>query len=165
MIGYIIVSVGSDILFDVLDGVINANPVAQRLYEVYKPIARTSINPLTGIVIDLVYGFAMVGMFLLLYKSLPGENEFVKGISFACLAWFFRVLMYTASQWVGDVRRACGNIALFSCHRIGRDADTGRALWADLETSDVILKKSMLCPKFYSASFMGLYSDAYRLRP
>jgi len=100
MIRYIIVSIISGILFGVLDGVINANPLAQRLYEVYKPIARTSINPLAGIMIDLVYGFVMAGVFLLLYKSLPGETGFIKGVSFTFLVWFFRVVMYAASQWV-----------------------------------------------------------------
>ena len=100
MIGYILVSVVSGILFGILDGVINANPLAQRLYAVYKPIARTSINPLAGIVIDLVYGFIMAGVFLLLYKSLPGETGLVKGVSFALLVWFFRVVMSTAAQWV-----------------------------------------------------------------
>jgi len=100
MIRYIIVSVVSGILFGVLDGVINANPLAQRLYEVYKPIARTSINPLVGIVIDLVYGFVMAGVFLLLYASLPGGTGLVKGVSFAVLVWFFRVVMHAASQWV-----------------------------------------------------------------
>ncbi len=100
MIGYILVSIISGILFGVLDGVINANPLAQKLYEVYKPIAKTSINPLAGIMIDLVYGFVMAGVFLLLYKSLPGETGLVKGVSFACLVWFFRVVMYTASQWM-----------------------------------------------------------------
>ena len=100
MIGYIIVSVVSGILFGILDGVIHANPLAQRLYEVYKPIARTSVNPLAGSVIDLVYGFVMAGVFLLLYQSLPGRTGLVKGASFACLVWFFRVVMYTASQWV-----------------------------------------------------------------
>ena len=100
MTGYIIVSVVSGILFGILDGVIHANPFARRLYAVYKPIARTSLNPLAGIVIDLVFGFVMAGLFLLLYASLPGETGLVKGVSFACLAWFFRVVMYTASQWV-----------------------------------------------------------------
>ena len=100
MIGYIIVSIISGILFGVLDGVINANPLAQRLYQVYQPIAKTSINPLAGIMIDLVYGFVMAGVFLLLYKSLPGETGLVKGMSLGFLVWFFRVVMYTASQWV-----------------------------------------------------------------
>ena len=100
MLGYIVVSIVGGILFGVLDGVINANPLAQRLYRVYQPIAKPSIDPLAGILIDLVYGFVMAGVFLLLYTSLPGETGLVKGISFALLVWFFRVVMYTASQWV-----------------------------------------------------------------
>ena len=100
MIGYVLVSIISGILFGVLDGVINANPLAQRLYQVYKPIAKMSINPYVGMVIDLVYGFAIAGIFLLLYKSLPGETGLIKGISFGILVWFFRVVMSTTSQWV-----------------------------------------------------------------
>lgn len=100
MVTYIIVSVIGGILFGVLDAVINANPLAQKLYVVYKPIAKTSINPIMGIAIDLVYGFVMAGIFLLLYNSLPGEIGLIKGMSFAVMAWFFRVFMYVASQWV-----------------------------------------------------------------
>lgn len=100
MIRYTIVSIVSGFLFGIMDGLINANPLAQRLYEVYKPIARTSINVFAGTIIDLVYGFIMAGVFLLLYKSLPGKNGIVKGMSFAFLIWFFRVFMYTASQWM-----------------------------------------------------------------
>ena len=100
MIRFIVVSVVSGILFAILDGVINANSVAQRLYAVYQPIARTSINPIAGIAIDLAYGFVMAGVFLLLYNSLPGETGLLKGVSFAVLVWFFRVVMSAASQWV-----------------------------------------------------------------
>ncbi len=100
MIGYILVGVVSGILFGTLDGVINANPLAQRLHAVYKPIAKTSLNPLAGMAIDLVYGFVMAGVFLLLYESLPGQAGIVKGIGFAVLAWFFRVVMSAASQWM-----------------------------------------------------------------
>lgn len=100
MTQYLIISVISGILFAVLDGVINANPLARRLYEVYKPIARTSINPIIGVAIDLVYGFVMAGLFLLLYNSLPGVTGLVKGLSFAGIIWFFRTVMYAASQWV-----------------------------------------------------------------
>lgn len=100
MARYALVSVVSGILFGVLDGLINANPLAQRLYDVYKPIARTSINPVAGIAIDLVYGFVMAGVFLVLYHSLPGEAGIVKGISFALVIWFFRVVMYVAAQWM-----------------------------------------------------------------
>jgi len=100
MVRYIVVSVVGGILFGVLDGVINGNPLAQRLYQVYQPIAKTSINPLAGMVIDLVYGFVMAGVFLLLYNSLPGGTGLVKGLSFALLVWFFRVVMHAASQWM-----------------------------------------------------------------
>ena len=100
MITYIIVSIISGVLFGVLDGLISVNPLAQSLYEVYKPIAKTSINALAGITIDLIYGFVMAGVFLLLYQSLPGEVGLVKGVCFAIIIWFFRVVMYVASQWV-----------------------------------------------------------------
>lgn len=100
MMGYIIISVISGILFGFLDGVINANPLARRLFEVFRPIAKTSINPLAGIVIDLVYGFVMAGVFLLLYNSLPGATGLIKGVGFAVMVWFFRVVMYVASQWM-----------------------------------------------------------------
>jgi hypothetical protein len=44
MIEYLIVSIVSGILFVVMDGLINANPLAQRLYKAYKPITKTSLN-------------------------------------------------------------------------------------------------------------------------
>jgi hypothetical protein len=53
-----------------------------------------------GLAIDLAYGFVMAGVFLLLYSSLPGEAGLTKGISFAVLVWFFRVVMGVASQWM-----------------------------------------------------------------
>ena len=97
---YIIVSLISGILFGFLDGLINANPFAQKLYEVFKPISKQTINVPAGFVIDLVYGFAMAGIFLLLYDGLPGDAGVVKGISFALVAWFFRVVMSVVSQWM-----------------------------------------------------------------
>ncbi len=100
MVRYVLVSVVSGILFGVLDGVINANPLAQKLYDVYRPITKTTLNLPAGIAIDLVYGFVLAGVFLLLYKSLPGEIGLVKGLSFAFLIWFFRVAMGVASQWM-----------------------------------------------------------------
>ncbi len=100
MLRYVIVSVASGILFGVLDGVINANPLARRLYEVYKPIAKTSLNLSAGMAIDLAYGFAMAGVFLLLSKSLPGGTGLAKGAFFGLLIWFFRVAMGVASQWM-----------------------------------------------------------------
>ena len=100
MTTYVVVSIVSGILFGVLDGLINADPIAQRLFDVYKPIARTSLNAVAGVTIDLAYGFIMAAVFLLLYTSLPGETGIVKGLSFAILVWFFRVVMSTASTWL-----------------------------------------------------------------
>jgi hypothetical protein len=100
MTGFIIASIISGILFGVMDAVINANPLAQRLYQVYKPIAKTSLNPIAGILIDLIFGFVMAGFFWLLYTSLPGSTGLLKGLSFALLMWFFRVVMAVASQWM-----------------------------------------------------------------
>jgi len=97
---YIIISIISGILFGIIDGLINANYLAQELYEVFKPIAKTAINVPAGIVIDLVYGFIMAGVFLLLYRSLPGDMGLLKGISFAFLIWFFRVVMSVISGWM-----------------------------------------------------------------
>ena len=100
MTTYVVVSIVGGILFGILDGLINANPVAQRLYDVYKPIAKTSLNVVAGVAIDLAYGFIMAAVFLLLYTSLPGETGIAKGLSFAILVWFFRVVMSVASTWI-----------------------------------------------------------------
>jgi hypothetical protein len=100
MIKYVIVSVVSGLLFGTMDAVINANPLAQKLYAVFQPIARTDINAFAGVVIDLIYGFVMAGVFLVLYQSLPGQSGVVKGISFGLMVWFFRVAMSVATQWM-----------------------------------------------------------------
>jgi hypothetical protein len=100
MTSYLLVSLFSGILFGVLDGVINANPIAARVFEVYKPIAKPSLNFIAGIFIDLAYGFILAALFLLLYPSLPGEFGFMKGVSFGLLLWFLRVVMSVASQWM-----------------------------------------------------------------
>lgn len=100
MTRYIVVGIASGVIFAILDGLINANPLAQKLYDVYKPIAKQSVNFVAGIVIDLVYGFVMARVYLLLYQSLPGEAGLVKGIGFALLVWFFRVVMGVISTWM-----------------------------------------------------------------
>lgn len=100
MTNYIIFSIIGGLLFAILDGILNANPLAARLFEIYKPLARKSLNLIAGIVIDLVYGFVLAGVFWILYKSLPGDIGILKGISFGILGWFFRVVMSAASQWM-----------------------------------------------------------------
>ncbi|MBN1649150.1 MAG: hypothetical protein JW874_14025 [Spirochaetales bacterium] len=100
MIRYIIVCVVNGILFGTMDMVINANPLAQKLFQAYKPIARTSVNVPAGVIIDLLYGFVIGFLFLLFYKSLPSASGLVKGILFALVIWFFRVAMQVASSWM-----------------------------------------------------------------
>jgi len=97
---YILVSVGSGMLFGLMDGFIHANPVAKRLFKVFEPIARKRINVPAGLVIDLVYGFALAGGFLLLRDSLPGASGIVRGLVYAGMLWFVRVVMQAATQWM-----------------------------------------------------------------
>ncbi len=97
---YIIISIAGGLLFGLLDGLINANPVAMNLYAVFSPLARASINVPAGILIDLVYGFILAGLFLLFRTSLPGKTGLQKGISFSVIVWFLRVVMSVLSQWM-----------------------------------------------------------------
>lgn len=97
---YVLVSIGGGVLFGLLDGVIHANPLARRLYEVFQPIAKTSVNVPAGLAIDLLYGFALAGGFLLLRESLPGPAGAIQGLAYGGLVWFARVAMQVASQWM-----------------------------------------------------------------
>jgi hypothetical protein len=100
MAEYLVVSVVAGILFGVMDAAINGNPLARKLFAVYAPVAKTEINIPVGLAIDLIYGFAMAGLFLVLYDSLPGDAGLLKGLSFAGIAWFFRVVMSAATTWM-----------------------------------------------------------------
>ncbi len=100
MIRYLIISILSGILFGILDGIINANPLAQKLFQIYKPIAKKSINVTAGIIIDIVYGFVLALIFLTLYEALPGDSGILKGVSFAVISWFFRVFMSVLTTWM-----------------------------------------------------------------
>ena len=100
MLRYVTVSLGGGILFGIMDGLINGNSLAQKLYAAFDPVLRNSVNVPAGIVIDLLYGFALSGIFLLLYQSLPGNSGWLKGITYGFLIFFFRVVMQVASQWM-----------------------------------------------------------------
>jgi hypothetical protein len=100
MIRFIITAILTGLLFGILDGIINGNPYAIKLMECYKPIAKQSINIPAGLIIDLVYGFAISGLFLLLFPVLPSEVGIIKGIVFGVGMWFFRVLMNVISSWM-----------------------------------------------------------------
>ncbi len=100
MITWLIVSIANGVLFGLFDGAINANPLAQKLFEVYKPISRASINVTAGILIDIGYGLVMGFLFLMLYKALPGDSGWTKGLVFGGIIWFFRALMGAVSSWM-----------------------------------------------------------------
>lgn len=100
MATYVIVSTVAGVPFGVLDAVLNGNPLARRLQADYQPIARRTIHIPAGVAIDLLYGFVLAALFLLLFDSLPGGSGVLKGVSFAGIAWFLRVVMSVAGQWM-----------------------------------------------------------------
>jgi hypothetical protein len=100
VITFIFVGLASGILFALLDFVINVNPLARRLSEPYRAIARKEMPLAAAVVIDLLSGLAMAGIFLLLRPAFPDGKVLGAGLSFGFLAWFFRVLMSALSQWV-----------------------------------------------------------------
>ena len=100
IVSFIIVGLVSGLLFALMDALISANPLGARLLSAYKPIARATIAMGPAMLVDLAYGFLMAGIFLVLHSGLPGSTPLMKGLSFGLLAWFFRVLMQVASQWV-----------------------------------------------------------------
>ena len=93
------VGLGGGLLFAILDALINANPVAQRLYAAYRPILRSSVNAPLGMAFDLVSGVVMALLFVAVTPALPGGWA-AKGITYGVAAWFFRVAMGSASQAV-----------------------------------------------------------------
>ena len=97
-----VVSVGlaAGVALLITDALLNANPLARRLYAAYDPIARSSVNALAGSAIDLALGVILVVLFVTLWPSLPGETSLVKGLSFGVMVWLLRVVMRVASDWV-----------------------------------------------------------------
>ena len=100
MIRYLIVSILSGVVFGILDGLINVNPFVQNLFSVFQPIAKSSVNAPVGVAIDLIYGFIMAGIFLILFQSIPGNSGWIKGLTYGLFIWFFRVIMYVITTWM-----------------------------------------------------------------
>ena len=98
MVRYILVSVASGILFGIMDGIFNANPLAQRLYGFFEPIARKRINIAMGFIIDVVFGFALAGIFILIKGSLQFSLRILNGILYGVIVWFLRVVMPVVGQ-------------------------------------------------------------------
>jgi len=87
------------VVFAILDGLINANPVAQRFYAAYRPIARQSVNAPLGLSFDIISGVVMAALFVGLMPALPG-GPVAKGLAFGLMVWFLRVAMGVAAQAV-----------------------------------------------------------------
>jgi len=100
MLRQIVVGLAAGMAFLVLDGLTNANPLAQEVYAAYRPIARSSVNAVAGSVVDLAYGLILVALFVTLRHCLPGRTGLVKGMSFGAMVWFLRVVMRVAGEWV-----------------------------------------------------------------
>jgi len=103
MLRHIVVGLVGGVALLVLDGVLNANPLARALYAAYQPIARQSVDALAGSVIDLAFGVMLAGLFSVLRASLPGRSRLSKAVSFGLIVWFLRVCMRVAGEWVVTV--------------------------------------------------------------
>jgi hypothetical protein len=95
----VLVGVGAGVVFAILDGLLNANPIAQHVYAAYRPIARESVNAPLGLSFDIISGVVMAILFVALKPALPG-GPVAKGLAFGLTVWFFRVAMGVAAQAV-----------------------------------------------------------------
>ena len=112
MLRFVIVCIANGLLFGMLDGIINANPLAVKLFEVYKPVSKERINVPLGISIDLLYGLIMGGIFLWMYSIFPTESALVKGLFFGAVVWFFRVFMGVMTELM--TRKVSGKALLYT---------------------------------------------------
>lgn len=70
---FVTISIIVGMLFCVLDGIINANPVAVSLYAVFTPVARQSINVVAGLLIDMAYRFILAGCSSCSHGAFPAQ--------------------------------------------------------------------------------------------
>jgi hypothetical protein len=82
MLRHVVVGLVAGVAFLILDGALNANPLARELYAAYKPIARWSVDAMAGLMVDLGYGVILAVLFQVLRPSLPGRGGYAKGLSF-----------------------------------------------------------------------------------
>jgi hypothetical protein len=80
MIRFIIAAIVTGLLFGIMYGLIQANSFAIKLMECYKSIAKQMINIPAGLLIDLLYGFIISGIFIYIMPALPTDNGIVKGL-------------------------------------------------------------------------------------
>lgn len=100
MVKYILASILTGLLFALMDGLINGNPYAAELLAPFQPIARETVNIPAGAIIDVMYGFIISGIFLVILPALPSESGIMKGLAYGIGMWFFRVVMMVFSEWM-----------------------------------------------------------------
>ncbi len=100
MARYVVASLSSGVLFGIMDALINGNPLAARIMDCYKPIARQAVNVPAGMAIDLAYGFVICAVYLFILPVLPAQSGTARGIAFGLGMWFFRVVMNALSGWM-----------------------------------------------------------------
>lgn len=100
MIRFVVASLITGIVFGILDGLINGNPLAVRLLECYKPVARQSINIPAGFIIDLLYGFIICAVFITVSPAISSGSWVIKGLLYGTAIWLFRVVMNVLSTWM-----------------------------------------------------------------
>lgn len=100
MVKYILASILTGLLFALMDGLINGNPYAAELLAPFQPIARETVNIPAGAIIDVIYGFIISGIFLVILPALPSESGIMKGLAYGIGMWFFRVVMMVFSEWM-----------------------------------------------------------------
>lgn len=100
MIQFVVASLVTGILFGILDGLINGNPLAVRLLECYKPVARQSINITAGFIIDLLYGFIISAVYIAVSPVISSGSWVIKGLLYGTAIWLFRVVMNVLSTWM-----------------------------------------------------------------
>jgi hypothetical protein len=97
---FLIIGLVSGVLFIVLDMITNVNPFALKLMEDYKPIARKKVNTVLAMSVDIMYGFVLTGIYLLLKNSLPADSFLQNILQYTLLIWFLREFMMSMSSYI-----------------------------------------------------------------
>jgi len=100
VVRYFVASFLTGLSFAILDGFINGNPYAVKLMEPFDPITKSAINIPVGVLIDLIYGFIISGIFMVISPALPTGSGIMKGLTYGLGMWFFRGLMSVISYWM-----------------------------------------------------------------
>ncbi|MFZ5941846.1 MAG: hypothetical protein ACOYXB_14850 [Bacteroidota bacterium] len=100
MARYVITAVITGLFFGILDGMIYGNPFAKGMLEAYKPISRKSVHFPAGLLTDLLSGFVISYLFIIIMPVLPTGSGVIQGMLYGLILWYFRIFMGVASDWM-----------------------------------------------------------------